>query len=484
MKSHQPTKMYTKENRSPRRRPTGRFEGSLRQAQGERNNPSTQPFGLLSGRTGKIASFHNGLIALKSSLLSLLGFSFALLAIDNPHFWRATNFLPQFYEPRLERSWLSSLDVAFGTGATKQARNGMGNKVPLGDIYGTYNMRLLGQNVPGKNLALLEDALLMQLSAIPANDGFGQLSFNAKFKIKEINFSFTQNINCGFFVQAHLPVRWINISEIAHTDLSPATSTTGADQSNPIWQSFLINFSAILKKYNLSIAPIAKRGVGDLSILFGWTNNYEDTQEIDYFDTTFRAGVLIPTGQKKNENLVFDIANGYNGHFAIPVSFDFAVGWYDWLTIGAHFGAMTFFQKTHTLRLKTDCAQSGLIALAQGKAHLTPGTLWELNAYVKADHMVCGLSLLLGYSFANKSADSVQALDQTIFTPSILASDEQFLGWKMHTLQFLADWDFASYEHPCYPHIGGFYNFIVGGKRIFNTNMIGFEAGVHCGWVF
>ena len=27
--------------------------------------------------------------------------SFALNAIDNPHFWRATNFIPEFYEPGL-----------------------------------------------------------------------------------------------------------------------------------------------------------------------------------------------------------------------------------------------------------------------------------------------------------------------------------------------------------------------------------------------
>jgi hypothetical protein len=402
-----------------------------------------------------------------------------LLAIDNPHFWRATNFLTEFYEPRLAKDWLSSFDFALGFGSTHTGRDGEGSKVPLLDIYGLYPMQALGINVPGKDLTRPGDIVLTQLALLPANDGFATLSFGGKFKIIEANFSFSQNITCGFFVQAHLPVRNLQITDIVQTDLSPLDCSNGPNINTPAWQSFLALFPTILAQYDLNINPINHTGVGDLSILGGWTNNYEETQEIDYFDTTIRFGVLFPTGKKKNIDEAFDIANGYDGHFAIPVSLDFAVGWYDWFTLGAHFGAMPFFKKTQEVRLKTDCKQSGFIKLAKARAHVHPGTIWEANAYILADHVACGLSILLGYSFANQNHDQINPVDTTLFNTVLVNSDNEFLGWKMHTINLLADWDFATYEHPWYPHIGGFYNFVVGGRRIFNTNMIGFEFGLN-----
>lgn len=402
-----------------------------------------------------------------------------LNAIDNPHFWRATNFLPAFYEPRFERDWLLSLDATVGFGSTTTARNGNGTKVPLLDIYGTYNMQALGINVPGKNLTNPADIALTQLELLPANEGFAQLSFEGRFKLLEANLSLSQNIGCGFFIQGHIPVRQIQITDITQRDLSPLGCDNGPNINTPEWQNFLALFPQILDQYNLSIAPFKHSGVGDLSILLGWTNNYEETQEIDYVDTTFRIGALFPTGRKKNEDLVFDIANGYNGHYAIPISIDFAIGWYDWFTLGADFGVMTFFKKTRDIRLRTDCLQSGLITLTKAPARIDPGNIWEANVYMKADHVLCGFSVLLGYSFAMQEHFSIIPQDTIFFDPVIVNSDERFLGWKMHTINLLLDWDFATYECPSHPHVGVFGNFVVGGERIFNTHMGGFAVGIH-----
>ena len=415
----------------------------------------------------------------KIAALAALTATLATSAIDNPHFWRATNFLPEFYEPRFAKDWLTSFDFALGFGSSHKGRNAHGQEVPLLDIYGISNMQALGINVPGKDLSKPGDVVMTQLALLPANDGFAHFSYGGKFKIIEANLSFSQNISCGFFVQAHLPIRRLEITDIKQIDLSPISCDNGPNINTPAWQSFLALFPTILQQYGLSINPIKHTGIGDLSILGGWTNNYEETQEIDYFDTTIRIGVLFPTGRKKKVDEAFDIANGYDGHFAVPVSLDFAVGWYDWFTLGAHFGAMPFFKKKQELRLKTDCMQSGFIKLAKGKADLRPGTIWEANAYALADHVVCGLSILLGYSFANKNNDHVLPFDLNIFDTTLVNTDDEFMGWRMHTINILADWDFATYDHPWYPHVGGFYNIVVGGKRIFNTNMIGFEFGLN-----
>jgi hypothetical protein len=400
-------------------------------------------------------------------------------AIDNPHFWRATNFLTAFYEPRLARNWLTSFDATLGYGSTKKGRDDTCSvKVPLLDIYGVQNMQALGINVPGKDLTNPGDILLTQLALLPINDGFAQLSYSGKFQVFEANLCFSQNITCGFFVQAHMPIRQLKVTDITPCDLSPTDCTNGPNQFTPTWQTFLMLLPSILQKYGISPGPTETSGIGDISLLAGWTNNYEETREIDYFDTTFRAGVLFPTGKKRNEDQAFSIANGYNGFFAIPASLDLAVGWYDWFTMGIHFGGMAFIQKNKDVRMKTDCAQSGFIKLAKGRARVDPGTIWEINPYLKADHIICGFSFLVAYSFANKNRDIISPCDLTVFIPSIVNTDQMFFGWKMHTINFIAEFDFATYEHPWYPRIGGFFNLVVGGERIFNTNVGGFQIGV------
>lgn len=399
-------------------------------------------------------------------------------AIDNPHFWRATNFLTAFYEPRLARDWLTSFDATLGYGSTDKSRPGdCGAKVPLLDIYGPQNMQDLGINVPGKDMSNPGDIVLTQLALLPVNDGFGKLSYSGRFKVLEANLCFSQNLTCGFFVQAHLPVRRLQVTDIKTCDLSPTDCTNGPNQFTPTWQTFLTLLPSILQKYGISAAPTTTSGIGDISFLGGWTNNYEETREIDYFDTTFRLGVLFPTGKTRNEDLAFSIANGYNGFFAIPASFDVAVGWYDWFTLGAHFGAMAFIRKDKDLRMKTDCNQSGFIKLAKGRARVDPGTIWEINAYTKADHVVCGFSFLVAYSFANKNRDIISPCDLIVFVPNVVNDDQMFLGWKMHTINFIAEYDFATYDCPWYPRVGGFFNLIVGGERIFNTNVGGFQIG-------
>lgn len=419
----------------------------------------------------------------KSTLLLLLGHTL-LVPIDNPHFWRATNFLPQFYEPRFAYNWLSSLDISVGAGSTTHGRNSNGDKVPLLDIYGTLNAQALGINVPGKNMTNPGDLIMTQLTILPSNDGFAHLSFGAKFKLIEANFCFAQNFGCGFFLQAHVPVRKMEITDIKMTDLSPTNCDNGPNIDTPTWQSFLALFPSILNKYQLSISGFNKTGVGDLSILCGWTNNYEETEEIDYFDTTFRCGILFPTGRKKNVDVAFDIANGYDGFYAVPITFDMAAGWYDWFTLGMHVGTMPFLKHNRLLRLKTDVNQTGFIKLAIGNASVHPGTIWEANAYVMADHIVCGLSFLAGYSFATQNKWYVTPKDSVLFPEIIVNSDEQFLGWKMHTINLLLDYDFASYDHPWYPHLGLFYNIVIGGERIFNTNVGGVECGINIGCSF
>ncbi|GMU19632.1 MAG: hypothetical protein AMXMBFR12_08240 [Candidatus Babeliales bacterium] len=328
-------------------------------------------------------------------IFALIGFFtfFTLIPIDNPHFWRGTNFLTEFYEPRLAWPWLSSGQVTLGFGTTESAHDPDGHIIPL--------------------IGLFDPALIDN----PAFD-------HARFHINEANFCLSHNFYRGFFTQFHIPLRKLMFTHIP---------TLGNLQGQHTSRSF-----------------------GDLSLLGGWTINYEETCDIDYVDVTFRAGILFPTGTKRDPIYVVDIANGYNGHYAIPLSFDLAIGWFDWITVGAHGGIMPFISRSLEFDL----------------IYPSPGTIWEVNAYFKADHMILGLSFLFDYSFAHQTGPSQKI--------TLSHNDPQFNSWTMHTLNFLLSYDFATYQQPYLPEIGFFYNLVVGGKRIFNTDMGGLTFGIMC----
>ena len=411
----------------------------------------------------------------------LLGTAMGTLhSFDNDHFYRASFF---WGEPRFARNQLSSLDMRGGGGSTTQGYNSCHNKTNILNIYGLYNMHMLGAGVPNKNLATPVDLSLTMLEEIRSRDNFGTFCFNGKFNIAEGTFSLIHNVTENFFLQVYLPIRSLEISNVTYTDLSPVDPQL-PNINTPSWQTFLHLFDATLAQYDLSIQPTKQSGVGDISFLVGWTYNYQDTVELDFVDTSIAVGIIAPSGARKNENCVFSLPLGYNGHVGIPIECAAALGAYEWFTVGTNFGAIGFLEKSKELRMKTNINQSGMIKLAQGCACVRPGILWHISLYAKADHIIRGLSFLLGYNFSKKNDDSVNPANTAVFNYAIVNSDPQFRSWQMHTIQCLIEYDFAKDGWRVGPRIGAFYNQPVGGARIFATGVGGGSFGLDVAWKF
>lgn len=408
----------------------------------------------------------------------ILLYSVVSLSYDNPHFYRASNLFP---EPRLERNWLTSFELYVSGGSTRKGRNFDHDTVPALDIFGTHNMHELGVNVPNKDLNNPLDLILNQLALLPARENFATFSIAGRFNIIEGNISFTQNINRGFFIQFHLPVRKLQIKNITFNDLSP-TDTICPNINTPEWQRFLQFFDTILERHTLNKDPFKKTGVGDLTSWLGWTHNYQETELLDYIDINLMAGFLAPTGKKRDENSIFALPLGYNGHWAIPIIGGLSIGVYEWLTFGGYINAIFFANKTHIMRLKTGPRQSGLIKLAKGKIITDKGSVWHAGFYAKADHFVRGLSCTFGYSFAAKNRDTLTPDQPNLFDPAIINSDEMLKGWKMHTVHFFVEYDFTQEDSKMGHRFGIFYNRQIGGKRIFQTNPAGGSFGFEILW--
>lgn len=417
-------------------------------------------------------------------LLALLILPISIQAFDDHHFYRASYL---FDEPRFEKNWLGTFETWIGAGETCDGFDRAGSTVALFDIWGTQNMRVLGNGVPNKDINNSADLALINLAALPANGCFAKLSFPGTFKIIEGGFRYFQNFNCGLFTEFQLPIRSMLSCPGQFLDLSPESNLCCPGRSTPQWQEFLRQFDAILARYNLSYSPSKQTGMGDFIWLAGWTRNFQQTEVLDFVDTTIKAGVLFPTAPCKNEDNIFSIPLGYNGHFGMPFSLDMSLGLYDWFTASFHGGALIFFDRNGCTRIKTDINQSGILKLAKADVTIESGIIWDLGGFIKADHLGKRLSITLGYTFVSKQADhvcsNVNCPPPNILIDANIANTDQTLqGWNMNTLHLFVEYDFSRENCMFGPRIGFIYNIVLGGNSIFNNNIVGGTFGLDIAW--
>ncbi len=383
-----------------------------------------------------------------------------------------------FSEPRYTRNGLTTIDVQLAGGYANNGYNGSKDKTNVLEIYGNYDIAELGIGSIGDPLSSNYNALLADLY----NSGFdesgtGSLAYSGKFTNFQGNIYLAQNISHGFFFDLVIPFKRLEIKDVAFTDLS-----TGPDAESVEWLSVRNNLTGILGQYNLTAAGYKKTGVGDLLIGAGWSYSKTDSDVIDFFDTTLKFCISVPTADKKDEDNAFAIPLGYDGHVAFPIYFDFALGFFDWLTVGAHLDGVFFASKSKVMRLNTNPNQTGMFKLLTGEAKRSMGPQVDVSAYIKADHILHGLSILGGYNFTYKAHDTLTPVDLVAFNSEIVNVDPMLKAFYSNSILAGIEYDFADENKKFNPHVSLFYTRPLGGKRVYATNTFGGLLGLHIAW--
>ncbi len=443
------------------------------------------------------------------SLLLLCFFTSTLYSIDNAHFFKAASFHGDSSTSRWDgkkpyegKEWMSKVDNRYAWGDANSGWNNSGDKTSVLNIYGPQNMLHLFTNVEKRPSELQFAELLGNaLNQTMTNDSFGQLKFTGEFEITEANVDWRQNLNAGFFIEVHLPVRDVEIEDICFEDLSPCTGKFSQD--TPEWKRLLNNLDVILNNhgYETLASKYDKTDVGDLSILAGWEHIDRESFDMLYsLRALVKAGALAPTGAKDDPRFVFSVPTGYNDHWGIPVHVEVEAAFRKWLDISGRAGATFFFDKTLIRRMKTHEKQNGFIKLEQGKAKVEKGTLWYLGADVRFDHFYQGFSFLFGYSFNRSEKDRLTPKEKCCkvecnratlidkFNADIVNSDSVLQRWYRHTLHFILDYDFSIHgflrNEKYGPRLTIYYDLPVYGKNVFDTEMLGGGIGLDIRWEF
>lgn len=410
---------------------------------------------------------------LNGSVFCLFGLYTTSLPLDD-HFFRAS-WYPT--EPRFERTVLKTIELPIRYGSSDTAYNCHGNKTNLFDLYGTHALAQASKGVTGMSADNPTDKLFLDLTqeaSISHDPLFGTLSFSGKKHIAEFIFKLEQNFYRGLFLTVYVPTRIQKINSVQWHDLTAPEAIT------PTWTSIKNDLQNLLcQRYGISLKQQHDYSSEcDGYILFGWTHNNEATTTFDFIDTTFQTGFLIPGNHSAcNRYFPLNLPSSTYGHWGFPVRAAISGGLFEWLTLGGSFDATFYAPEHHTIRLKTAPDQRGLILFDNGQVKLHQGTLWNASTYLKFDHISQAASLMLGYSYAKKTSDTLCACNER-FAHSIINSDPRYRGWNMHTFHFVGEYDFSQEDKRFGPRIGLFYDKILAGESILKNSMVGGLIGL------
>ncbi len=400
--------------------------------------------------------------------LCLLSIS-AAQGFNRSLFFRTSSF---WGEPRFVKPWLSTMDVQVLGGSNHRSRDGCGDRTNLFTLYGCENVNALSKasvnEFGGKPLVL------------PGDPEF--ITFKAVADVFEADINWYQNFCYGFFTQFHLPALAVRICPSGFID--PECCDDLHSRYHPVWEQPVEELDPFLSQFNINTCTPTEGGLSDSTLFLGWSYSYEDTCYLDFIDTTIKTGVLFPTGKKRNPDELFSIPFGYNGFYAIPLSWDISIGAFDWLTFGFHADTLFFIKRTKCLRMRTpDEATSGIIVLGQGLAEVKHGTVWRMGTYIKADHFFGGLSFLLAFAYEQKNKSIVTPCDDQ-FDPCQVNEDPRFNKWARSLTHIQLEYDFAKEDSCVGTRFGLFYDHEMTGLRTFNINPFGGFLGVDVAWVY
>lgn len=395
------------------------------------------------------------------------------LGIDTVHSWKPG---PWSGEPRFEQPWLTSLDISILKGSTLHSRTYCGTHATL---FGVSNLHHLGAGLTLDATNSLDQTLIDML-ALSDRACFAHVDIRGSLAITEAMIDLRQNFVHGFFARLHLPIRSIRVERGGFSDLSPQDTQT-PNINTPPWPALLANFDAILARHGLTMRNRHITHTGDTTLLLGWTKNYQDTDQVDFIDTTIQAGILFPTGTARNSSQVLDLATGYDDHYGGTLSWDIAWGLWEWITIGCNSGLTYFDTQTQHVHVKTDPRQHGIIKLAHTCADVHPGLLWHIGVFAKIDHIINNIfSFTAAYSFNQQEPFTVHV--PAPFNQALVESDQQFTGWNMHTLHLAAEFDLGKEDKKMLPRLVFSINIPLYGKNIIDLTLGGISGGIDITW--
>lgn len=264
-------------------------------------------------------------------------------------------------------SFFATTDLGFEA----KGFNSTGDKVAVPQyIHATQNALAMVKGAqPGTQAAAL-GALLAGLG----DDGVrGHFVVDGDYKrsITE-TFGALYSVSDNWWVSAHLPIISASFKNIVWLD-----QTKNVTPEDILFENLLgIDFFNQVEQLSngLSLEEWEKTGVGDLSLWVGWHQKFAQQKEwIKQVIPHIRAGIICPTGVKKDEDKTFFLPFGNDGAAGLQVGFGLTINLKEYINTGLDIEIAHAFSTTRERRIKTDINQTDCLLLTKTLVSKDPG---------------------------------------------------------------------------------------------------------------
>lgn len=468
-------------------------------------------------------------VKMRSCALFFGAIATTALSIDHANRYAGVRFQP--FPVHSTEPWATHLDVAYDSARAHHSYGTHGDPTDLFNAHGPFRIDVLRPIPPvADGIIPYNDRTEQQKVSYAIRDQLGlsvdeaSLVFSGKYAQEQVGVDIMQHLMSGVFVHVYLPFKQQKLTNIGYRTKLTVDQYASNDVGLTAVQKYegflqLINnqfedpnnagqFASLTRAVDeADLTPLFTNfkhtDIGDPGIYFGWGGEKTFKKSVaDYLNGTLRLGAILPIGRRTEVDQCFSLPFGYEKHWAIAGRGCGEIGLFKFVAVGGSVGASIFFSRSYSKRLKSDPLQNGWLMFDKGVVHVDQGSLWDLSAYIKAQHRPWGVAAWFGAVYFNQSPtrfalrDTVSELsrresvaveerqkNQVTFTKEDLNSDARLKSWHHYVLHFGLSWDGAQF-FACKsgPFLAFTYDYSLAGKYSWRTDVIGGRAGLHCAW--
>ena len=379
-------------------------------------------------------------------------------------------------------------------GSANKSYNGEHKKVSLLNMFGTHQLAFIGIQQNGAELTtlaspdeindtwhVLDEMTTDTVAAIAAETDFGtygQFDITGKLFSKKGFVSLVTPSYKGFYMEASLPFSSINFSNLGLIDLTPTEENGGFNTENTNLTNTIASLDDILREYNISpiqsLTKYSEKDIGDLEIDLHYSHKFNKI-----FQADFLAGIVFPTGKKRNENKLLSVAHGYDGHWGFKLGGTLEANLHEYISLQSSIETLLFARNTKTMRLKTYEGQNGFLFLASDKARRSKGPIVTISTQALMSCCDDHVSLSVGHLYTRSGKTTLTLKEDSLFDAAVANTDKRLDSWYRHSLQGSVIFSLNNiHENYFNPQLGFIFSIPVAGKNTFITQGYGTEAAV------
>lgn len=227
----------------------------------------------------------------------------------------------------------------------------------------------------------------------------------------------------------------------------------------------------------LSAEPWQAGGMGDPTIIMRWNLLQGFTEStISDVNAHIYFGFSIPVSKQKDEDKIFSLPLGNDGHWGIPFGGNFELTFVSPIKMGMALDLLWLVAESRPRRVKTDLTQTSLLLLNKTMTRRKPGLTWRANWTMEGDHLWRGLSIRGGYELTMHHNDVLEISTEG-YSSAIANSAGTAQSWYITALTAAIRYDLSTefVGAPMTPYLEGFLKFPISGQNVVNASSAGLQ---------